>query len=92
MKKAKKLNNISMELLSDMKPCNDMNKLIHGDENTDESAMQSVALDRAIDALHMQNKILEQIDMLKDKSCFMTDNEGVITLLKGLLVGNEENM
>ena len=92
MKKAKKLNNISMELLSDMKPCNDMNKLIHGEENTDESAMQSVALDRAIDALHMQNKILEQIDMLKDKSCFMTDNEGVITLLKGLLVGNEENM
>ena len=92
MKKAKKLNNISMELLSDMKPCNDMNKLIHGEENTDESAMQSVALDRSIDALHMQNKILEQIDMLKDKSCFMTDNEGVITLLKGLLVGNEENM
>ena len=92
MKKAKKLNNISMELLSDMKPCNDMNKLIHGEENTDESVMQSVALDRAIDALHMQNKILEQIDMLKDKSCFMTDNEGVIALLKGLLVGNEENM
>ena len=92
MKKAKKLNNISMELLSDMKPCNDMNKLIHGEENTDESAMQSVALDRVIDSLHMQNKILDQIDMLKDKSCFMTDNEGVITLLKGLLVGNEENM
>ena len=92
MKKAKKLNNMSMELLSDMKPCNDMSKLIHGEENTDESVMQSVALDRAIDALHMQNKILEQIDMLKDKSCFMTDNEGVITLLKGLLVGNEENM
>ena len=87
----KKLNIISMELLSDMKPCNDASRLFSGEDN-DKAAMQSVALNRAIDALHMQNKILEQIDMLKDKSCFMTDNEGVITLLKGLLVGNEENM
>lgn len=87
----KKLNIISMELLSDMKPCNDAIRLF-GEEDKDKAAMQSVALNRAIDALHMQNKILEQIDMLKDKSCFMTDNEGVTTLLKSLLVGNEENM
>ena len=87
----KKLNIISMELLSDMKPCNDASRLFI-EEDKDKAAMQSVALNRAIDALHMQNKILEHIDMLKDKSCFMTDNEGVITLLKGFLVGHEENM
>lgn len=87
----KKLNIICMELLSDMKPCNDASRLF-SEEDKDKTAMQSVALNRAIDAFYMQNKILEQIDMLKDKSCFMTDNEGVITLLKGLLVGNEENM
>ena len=77
------INTKAMSVLSDMRPYED-------DNNT--ARLQTAAISRAIDALYMQNKILEQIDMLKDKSCFMTDNEGVITLLKGLLVGNEENM
>lgn len=77
------MNTKAMSVLSDMRPYED-------DNNT--ARLQTAAISRAIDALYMQNKILEQIDMLKDKSCFMTDNEGVITLLKGLLVGNEENM
>ena len=77
------MNTKAMSVLSDMRPYED-------DNNT--ARLQTAAISRAIDALYMQNKILEQIDMLKDKSCFMTDNEGVITLLKGLLVGNEENI
>lgn len=92
MQKEKKLNNLAMELLCEMKPCNDISKLAKFSENADEAVAQCVALNRAIDALHMQNKALELIETIKDKPCFMTDGEGVITLLSGLLVGHEENM
>lgn len=87
-----KLNMMAMDILSEMRPGNNIESILLDEVETDSAKVQAVAINRAIDALHMQNKILEHIDKLADKSCFMTDNEGVITLLKGLIVGNEENM
>ena len=46
-------------------------------------------LDRAIEGMYMQNKIIDTIQGLEDKNCFVTDNEAVITILKSLLIGSE---
>jgi hypothetical protein len=44
------------------------------------------AVDIAIKALEMQELIKDNIEYLKDKNCFMTDNKGVIEILKSLMI------
>lgn len=88
----KKLNSIAMELISYLKPCTEIRRVPAEGTKEDSAVMQSIAVNRAIDALYMQNKILDHIEALKEKPCFITDSEGVIKLLSSVLVGHEENI
>lgn len=88
----KKLNSIAMELISYLKPCTEIRRVPAEGTAEDSAAMQDIAVNRAIDALYMQNKILDHIEALREKPCFITDSEGVIKLLSSVLVGREENI
>lgn len=48
-----------------------------------------LALNRAIDGLYMQNKIIDTINKVEDKESCMMDRTSVISMLTSLLIGTE---
>lgn len=84
----KQTNQFAMNMISNMKPCNNVADLIEGDSANLDNQIKSNVLDRAMEAIYMQNKIIGTIEMLENKECFTTDNKGVITILESLLVGS----
>lgn len=46
----------------------------------------AIALNMAVKALEMQELMKANIEYLKDKDCFKTDNKGIIELLKSLMI------
>ena len=85
---AKQTNQFAMNMISNMKPCNNVADLIDNTSDNLDNQIKSNVLDRAMEAVYMQNKIIDTIEMLESKECFTTDNEGVITILQSLLVGS----
>lgn len=60
-----KLNTMAMDILSEMRPGNNIESILLDEVETDSAKIQAVAINRAIDALYMQNKILDHIENLK---------------------------
>lgn len=88
LESAKQTNQFTMNMISNMKPCNNVPDLVENNSANLDTQIKSNVLDRAMEAVYMQNKIIGTIEMLENKECFTTDNKGVITILESLLVGS----
>lgn len=89
--RVKEMNQFAMNAISEMKPCNNIADLVKGDSVDLEGCIKTSVLDRAIEAIYMQNKIIDTIATLEGKDCFTTDNKGVAAILSSLLIGSEES-
>lgn len=50
-----------------------------------------LALNRAIDGLYMQNKIIDTIHQVEERESCIIDRNGVITMLTSALISDETN-
>ena len=46
------------------------------------------SINSGIDAMYMQNKLMDYIEKLTHADCFQTDNKGVISLLESCVYGS----
>ena len=82
---SKRLNTLSMELISDMKPEALDAVIVSMPITIEDVESRRKAANRGIEALHMQNKI---IDMLQEEKL----DPQVRNVLRSLLVWNEDNV
>lgn len=90
LNEAVEANRASIAILSELKPSNNLIEMISPINHVKQvQQAKSVAIDRGMEALYMQNRIIDAISLLKTKDCFVTDNKGVVVILESLLIGSE---
>lgn len=91
----KDANMFAMKILSDLRSRNDAARVMTEREPSIQSIQDSVtsaAINRAIDAIYMQNKLIDTIELIRSKDCFVTDSKGVVAILDTLKIGSEKDI
>lgn len=79
LNEAVEANRASIAILSELKPSNNLIEMISPINHVKQvQQAKSVAIDRGMEALYMQNRIIDAISLLKTEDCFVTDNKGVV--------------
>lgn len=87
---AKKANMLAMDVLSDIRSHQEALNILHNNTESVQHLIMSASVDRAIDAVYMQNKLIDTIESIQSKDCFVTDNKGVVAILETLLIGSNK--